>query len=377
MRPQFNEWGDPRFRYDEISDTKFDFSRTKRFRSGELHEKLLKKADKKTVLPVDIQIPLADLILRNSGLIGVVLGSTAKSLLTFEGDFKSLNMHHDLDVLVLNEFAANHPYPREASIDWWVRPPENRPTNGGVNLHYDLSLRNGISVKGAMDSASAIRLKPDPLQAENQTQKAAEIRRISRLLKEQIQSASGLQLESGLYLPSPETLVAIANHCEERHENSAKNLQECLEECEGFLKTAEVDLHVDWCKAGDEERGWHKFTGKWETEIKERYKKLHKLLNEVGQGIVFGGDYTGNINKMLKRYKELYIDSYIRVEKLIEFLEHEVQAIQRHLEDVRQRRLTEGRRMSGDYSYLKIPKETDLNPALPVIPSEAVLFAKY
>ena len=117
MRPsKDNTWGDPKFRYDSDSPLKFDSSPEERPkvrspRRDEI-EQLLKDHSRKEILPVALQVPLAEIALRTRGLVGVVLGSTAKSLYSFKGDFESLNAHRDFDVLVLNPFTIQHPRPR-------------------------------------------------------------------------------------------------------------------------------------------------------------------------------------------------------------------------------------------------------------------------
>ncbi|MEK9166895.1 MAG: hypothetical protein AAB836_01185 [Patescibacteria group bacterium] len=374
MQPKFNEWGNPRFRYDHQTSSKFDISRSADFKSDEPHQKLLKNVDKKTILPIDVQIPLADGILRNRVLVGVVLGSTAKTLLSFQGDRENLKKHNDLDVLVLNPFGSNHPYPREASIDWWVKPGQTPPTNGVVNMHYDLSLRQGISIKDDSKSSLALQLKPDTLEAEFQAEKIPEIIDISRNLKRQILNELNCELEPGLYLPAPETLQSIAIHCEEKYRQLSRDLQEALNESDVFLETAHPKMLMDEYKMRHGEIGPDYFIEKWEAAIRKRYKNLHKILTEMGQSMIFGGEYSRHIRHIMKIRREKYGPHYLTV--LIEYFQEECERIKRHIKDNYESRLTEGRRPSGDYSYLKIPKDTQLMPAIPVLPAEALILNK-
>ena len=356
MQPKFNEWGNPRFRYDHQTSSKFDISRSTDFKSDEPHQKLLKNVDKKTVLPIDVQIPLADSILRNRALLGVVLGSTAKTLLSFQGDNENLKKHRDLDVLILNPFGSNHPYPREASIDWWVKSRQTSPTNGDVNMHYDLSLRDGIFIKNESKSRAALQLKPDILETEFQAEKIAEIIDISQKLKTQIRNGLNCELEPGLYLPDPEILLSIANHCEEKYKQLSRDLQGALNESDYFLLTAERKMILDARKASDGEMDPYYFIEKWEAEIRKRYKNLHKILIEMGQSMIWRGTTD--------------------LLALIEFFAEECESIKRHIKGNHESRQKEGRRPIGDYSYLKISEEAELSPAIPVLPAGALIFNK-
>lgn len=87
-------------------------------------------------------LTFADINLRARELIGVVLGSLAKYLLFPLSSDEDLRKHKDLDVLILNQHTRMDPKINEWGIDWWVRPEGRPPTNGNVNLWYDIGLKD-------------------------------------------------------------------------------------------------------------------------------------------------------------------------------------------------------------------------------------------
>lgn len=339
MELKHNEWGDPRLRYDHNHRIKFD--RSNRYSpttdEAETCKELLKNKSRKKPLEVSVQPQIADLILKTKGMVGLVLGSTSKSLLCFNGDMNSLNTHHDFDVLVLNPFAMQHPYPRECGIDWWVQPHNEGPTNGSVSLSYGFAL------------------------------------------DEKLQMPEIPKIKPGLYLPTPETLEKVADFCTTKYQNLENELNEVIKEINSFLTDAENKMHRDQWKVHENNMDYFYFKNKWERAIKRLYTKLHTVLHKMFLSMS-DTKMRREINFRMKKYRECYlhrsgIDSYFC--HLLEMLEREIQNIETNINHIDNSRKENNQRHRGDFSYLKIPEGTQLRPAFPVLPSDALIFKEY
>lgn len=100
---------------------------------------------------------LADYALRARGMIGLLIGSAAKRCLIGQDIHKS----KDIDVLILEPFTQRVPAPNAYGLDWWVRPTYRYPTNGRINLLYDIRLKPGIRcTRHATRSRLGVALNP-------------------------------------------------------------------------------------------------------------------------------------------------------------------------------------------------------------------------
>ncbi len=95
------------------------------------------------VLALHEKLGLAEVNLRTRGLVGMVIGSSARKLMQPPRNMREFHKEKtDIDVLILDEFGDNFPRPFEWGVDWFVRPPgELQPTNGLVRLWYDVSIK--------------------------------------------------------------------------------------------------------------------------------------------------------------------------------------------------------------------------------------------
>ncbi len=84
----------------------------------------------------------ADSLLKEIGVVGMLIGGLAKELWSGVSDEEKLLEHKDVDVIVLSHNCNLHPKQWESGIDWWVsHSQEERPTNGNsVGLLWRVQL---------------------------------------------------------------------------------------------------------------------------------------------------------------------------------------------------------------------------------------------
>lgn len=76
---------------------------------------------------------VADNLLKEIGVVGMLIGGLAKELWSGVSDEEKLMEHKDVDVIVLSRDCNLHPKRWESGIDWWVsHRGEERPTNGNT-----------------------------------------------------------------------------------------------------------------------------------------------------------------------------------------------------------------------------------------------------
>lgn len=91
---------------------------------------------------------VADKLLKEIGVVGMLIGGLAKELWSGASDEERLLKHKDVDVLVLSHDCTFHPKKWASGIDWWVsHDPQQRPTNGNPvgllwRVRLDLHARN-------------------------------------------------------------------------------------------------------------------------------------------------------------------------------------------------------------------------------------------
>ncbi len=205
-------WGNPKWRYDDGAEKKFDFSRrTKPYASiFRAVNKRVNKKDKYSRLPTSLAIALADLSLGLRGQVGLVLGSLVNSLYEPPEDIDELDDHKDCDVLILNPHSPMNPAPHEWGVDWFVRPEGRAPTNSSVDIWYDVALQDGVRVVDPVIKQGDMPIFFNPSTG------SVEYKYKNR--DNMVNLAAGKQsnVPAGLYLPDSELMDVIINHCESK-----------------------------------------------------------------------------------------------------------------------------------------------------------------
>ncbi|HEY4480408.1 MAG TPA: hypothetical protein VJB58_03000 [Candidatus Paceibacterota bacterium] len=85
---------------------------------------------------------VADNLLKEIGVVGMLVGGLAKELWSGVSDEEKLLEHKDVDVILLSHDCNLHPKQWQSGIDWWVsHDREERPTNGNsVGLLWRVQL---------------------------------------------------------------------------------------------------------------------------------------------------------------------------------------------------------------------------------------------
>ncbi len=232
LTPSDHDVGRDRYiaRYDGRFPYKFDFGTRTKPDSDlyQKHDAFFVENNSLLYPPLILpSVAFADLNLRTRGLIGVVLGSVAKHLVSPPKDIGELNSHRDLDVLVLQPHSPHHPAPNEWFVDWFVRPLGNKtPTNGRVELWYDFGLID--SVETAPSDLKPNNLGPlaldlekreiryDPSLARNHYNPSLPLKlSVARQIRENVEK---IILPPGLYLLDSRAFRQVIRHCNKRAE---------------------------------------------------------------------------------------------------------------------------------------------------------------
>jgi len=214
-------------RYDESCKEKFDYDvrdlqpTNDEFRNHRLYYKNLNLDPGQVPQSAEAAV-LADVNLRSRGKIGLALGSMAKCLISSSNFYD----HRDLDVLVLNPHARDNPAPNEWGIDWWIRPRGLAPTNGRVSLWYDIALNNNVAclTKEADSMATPLSINFDQqsvvIKPDLQKDMENERQFIVASFRKDIET---VLVPAGLYIPDPNTMGQIVQHCNVRARESGSN----------------------------------------------------------------------------------------------------------------------------------------------------------
>lgn len=240
---------EPISRYDEVSETKFDFEERQQpdceeFRFIEemkamFDEQCPDRAHKPSY-PLAATI-LADINLKTRGLVGIVLGSTLKKLYHPPADLRSINSHSDLDVLILQPHSPHHPAPNEWGVDWWVRPQSRPPINGRVELWYDIAMQGNVNVEQNLaETETALSLDVDNWNIRYNRDLHEQICLQAKHTRKTIQQRV---LSPGLYLPHPTLIRQIVDHCNKRidqKEHDKQRVSQMMEEVPFLLEYSKV-----------------------------------------------------------------------------------------------------------------------------------------
>lgn len=194
---------------------------------------------------------LADVNLQIRGLVGLVLGSNAKRLYSPGKNISRANRDSDLDVLILNLFSANRPGPQEWGIDWFVRPTideqanlRQTPTNGFVNLWYDIELNEEVA--GFGDKSGKIeKLSPLFLDEEMKNLRFDENAVVETIFA--VRNNLKTIIEPGLYLPDSFMMESIVKNAEKKAAKSRdelKSLRRELQKIEKIVKEKNIGLEL-------------------------------------------------------------------------------------------------------------------------------------
>lgn len=78
---------------------------------------------------------VADAILKQYNVAGLLIGGIAKSILRGNINLSSLARHKDVDVLICSVNCEEHPEQWEGGVDWWISHGDaEKPTNGCCNI---------------------------------------------------------------------------------------------------------------------------------------------------------------------------------------------------------------------------------------------------
>lgn len=297
-------------------------------------------------------VALADINLRMRGLVGLVIGSSMRELTSPPADLKEIFDHRDFDVLVLQQHSSKHPAPNEWGVDWWVRPEGRAPTNGRMELWYDIALENGVMASSQHREEQKVQLDPQK-----------KLITIDHRLD--YRDADIGQVHAGLYLPDAHIAEEIVRHCEEKSQGIRTAV-------DGILAQVTA-MKIDFCATTLINFG--KLRGTQEQNILSDY---YRLLNILSVGIVSIQKLIDTGFAIIAR-KPQYLRNYEQKEIYEAYKDGNFSTLQKAGKDFLEMRIEEFQQTAAmvirdNYDYLSIGELPDKDPLLPILPHQLLSF---
>lgn len=226
------------YRYDEKTKEKFDYAVRIKPIEREFHSinRQVKPYFKKRregsldVLKIPEKLALADINIKTRRKIGLIIGSIAKKLFNAPDDISGLESGSDVDVLILNPHSDENPEPMEWGVDWFVRPRNRAPTNGLVQMWYDVCLneeRCRPDKTGTPQKLTAIQIDLKKRVVQYEPEGENDPLAISRRIQK---TRAAVELASGLYLPDTKFMSFLSDFCNARRNEMFRILKELKNE---------------------------------------------------------------------------------------------------------------------------------------------------